>query len=271
MLEIMTLAGVLSLPEAVMGPLERAAESLPELPLRELAAPETAAAAWRTAADLLPRWRDDSGMAHLAATLAAAGRTRQMYRENGVPEDIYWATMGCLTRFLRETKEITGQWAFDRGFWTWRQTGGLLFRLGTLEFEYLPEERALSVHIPSDAVLSREELDRSYDWAERFFTGEGRSFCRQGPPGEMRCSSWLLAPALEELLPEASGIRRFSGDYVRRGIREDSREFYRWLFQCEPPLPAEDLPERTSLQRAAKAYLAAGGKIGSASGVLCRR
>lgn len=265
---VMALAEELSLPEPVMAPLERAAGTLPELPLRQLAAPETAEAAWGSVAAAAPPWREDGGMAHLAAALAGACHTRRLYRKNGVPEDVYFATMGCFARFLRETREITGKWAFDRGFWTWRQTGGRLFRLGTLEFEYLPEGRALSVHIPSDAVLSREELDRSYGHAERFFAGEGRAFCCQGPPMETRCSSWLLAPALRELLPEGSGIRRFAGDYTLCAVEEDDREFYRWLFRCEPPLPAEDLPEDTGLQRRAKAYLAAGGKIGSARGVL---
>ena len=267
---ILALAEELTLPEPVMEPLARAAETLPDLPLRELAGPETAEAAWETVKASVPIWRQDDGMAHLAAALGGACHTREVYRENGIPEDVFFATMGCFARFLRETREITGKWAFDRGFWTWRQTGGRLFRLGTLEFEYRPAEEgcALSVHIPSDAVLSREELDRSYDWVERFFAGEGRAFCYRGLPTETRCSSWLLAPALEKLLPEKSGIRRFAGDYARRAVEEDDREFYRWLFKCEPPLPTEDLPEGTSLQRSAKAYLAAGGKIGSARGVL---
>ncbi|MDE7220377.1 MAG: acyltransferase domain-containing protein [Oscillospiraceae bacterium] len=268
---VLALAEELALPEQVMGPLARAAETLPVLPLRELAAPETAEAAWKAVTASVPIWREDDGMAHLAAALGGACYTREVYRENGVPEDVFFATMGCFARFLRETWEITGKWVFDRGFWTWRQTGGRLFRLGTLEFEYLPGEGALGVHIPSDAVLSREELDRSYGWAERFFSGEGRAFCRQGPPVEMRCSSWLLAPALAEMLPEGSGIRRFAGDYRLCEVLEDDREFYRWLFKCVPALPTEDLPEDTSLQRAAKDHLAAGGKIGAASGVRVRK
>lgn len=270
---ILALAEELALPEPVMEPLERAAETLPDLPLRELAGPETAEAAWEAVKAAVPIWRQDDGMAHLAAALGGACYTREVYRENGVPEDVFFATMGCFARFLRETYEITGKWAFDRGFWTWRQTSGRLFRLGTLEFEYRPSEEgsALSVHIPSDAVLSRGELDWSYDWAGRFFAGEGRAFCYRGLPTEFRCDSWLLAPALEKLLPEESGIRRFAGDYSRCAVEEDDREFYRWLFNCEPPLPVEDLPENTSLQRAAKAYLAAGWKIGSARGVLVRR
>ncbi len=75
-------------------------------------------------------------MAQLAAALAGACRTRRAYRERNIPDEIFLNTMGCFRRFLMETHEMSGRWAFDRGFWTWRQTGCLLFRLGTLEFEY---------------------------------------------------------------------------------------------------------------------------------------
>lgn len=281
--QIMETARLLALPEPVLGPLERAAGALPEdLPLAALAAPDTAESAWEAVSARLPGEEEDDGMAHLAASLAAAGHTRRLYRENGVGEDVYRATMGCFARFLRETREIAGRWRYDRAFWTWRQTGGLLFRLGALEFEYcvwegeaLPPglERGapvLSVHIPSDAPLTREALDQSYAQAERFFAGEGRRFCRGGAPGAVLCGSWLLAPALEELLPENSGIRRFAGDYRRFAVREDNQEFYRWLFGAVHPVPVSDLPERTSLQRAARARLAAGGKIGMACGILKR-
>lgn len=282
--DLMALAGELALPEPVLEPLARAAETLPpELPCDALASPETAESAWRDITAALPVWEKDNGMAHLAAALAGACRTRRAYHENGVSDQIYLATMGCFRRFLAETHEMTGRWAFDRGFWTWRQTGCLLFRLGTLEFEYcgagggerrpagLPADPVINVHIPSDALLTREELDRSYDWAERFFMEEGRAFTRQGPPREMLCGTWLLAPALAELLPEASGIRRFAGDYRLYHVEEDATDFYQWLFGVEKPVPAEALPERTSLQRQAKARLAAGGRIGIACGILTRR
>ena len=204
--QIMETARLLALPEPVLGPLERAAGALPEdLPLAALAAPDTAESAWEAVSARLPGEEEDDGMAHLAASLAAAGHTRRLYRENGVGEDVYRATMGCFARFLRETREIAGRWRYDRAFWTWRQTGGLLFRLGALEYEYcvwegeaLPPglERGapvLSVHIPSDASLTREALDQSYAQAERFFAGEGRRFCRGGAPGAVLCGSWLLA------------------------------------------------------------------------------
>lgn len=281
--ELMVLAGELALPEPVLEPLARAAEALPpKLPCDALASPETAESAWRDITEALPAWEEDGGMAQLAAALAGACRTREAYRENNISDEIFLATMGCFRRFLTETHAMTGRWAFDRGFWTWRQTGCLLFRLGTLEFEYCgagggerrPDDLAagpvLNVHIPSDALLTREALDRSYDWAERFFAEEGRAFIRQGPPRGMLCGTWLLAPALTELLPETSGIRRFAGDYRLYHVEEDAPDFYQWLFGVEEPVPAEALPECTSLQRRAKARLAAGGKIGIACGVLIR-
>jgi len=278
--ELLALAEELRLPPETLPPLETAAKALPwpDLPLNALAAPDTAGAAWTQAMARLPAWETDDGMAQLAVALAAACGTRKAYRQAGVSNEIFLATMGCISRFLKETKELTGRWAFDRGFWTWRQTGGLLFRLGALEFEYAAageappglsqEDRTLHVHIPSDAALTREALDGSYAQARRFFQAEGAVFCTSGPPKAMLCGSWLLAPALDELLPEGSGIRRFAGDYNRFLVREDSTDFYRWLFRRPGPAPLEDLPEDTSLQRAAKARLAAGGTIGMAWGVL---
>ena len=226
----------------------------------------------------LPAWEADEGMAQLAVVLGAACGTREAYRRAGVSDTVFLATMGCIPRFLRETRELTGRWAFDRGFWTWRQTGCLLFRLGALEFEYAaagtappglsPEDMVLHVHIPSDAVLTRENLDDSYAQARRFCVSEGAAFCKSGPPKAMLCGSWLLAPALDGLLPEDSGIRRFAGDYDRFQVREEDTSFYRWLFRNLEPIPVEDLSEDTGLQRAAKARLAAGGGIGMACGVL---
>ena len=278
--ELLTLAGRLNLPEAVLAPLAAAAKALPEgLPIKQLTEPEAAAADWKTITAQLPVWQEDNGMAQLAVMLAAACRTEERYRREDIPAEVFLSTMDCFRRFLEETHARTGQWAFDRGFWTWRQTGGLLFRLGTLEFEYRrmrpgprpegieAEAPVLSVHIPSDAALDREELDGSYDMALRFFS-QGR-LCPWGRPRAMVCSSWLLAPALDGLLPENSGIRRFAGDYRLYNVDEEDREFYEWLFGGYKPL--EELPEHTSLQRAVKAHLAAGGRLGMARGVLTHK
>jgi len=275
--EILVMSNRLRLPEAVLAPLAAAANTLPdELPTGQLAEPETAAAAWQAITAQIPDWREDNGMAQLAVMLAAVCHTEERYRQRGIPEEVFLPTMDCFRRFLEETKARIGQWSFDRGFWTWRQTGGLLFRLGTLEFEYrkagtgprpeglAAESPVLSVHIPSDAILKREELDRSYGMAHRFFSRE--MLFSFGVPKAIVCGSWLLAPALDGLLPENSGIRCFAGDYRIYSVDEEDQEFYEWLFGGYKPLG--ELPEHTSLQRAVKARLTAGGRLGMARGVL---
>ena len=184
---------------ALPAPVREALEALcPRLPwhdlaphIRALCDARKAPDAQKTLAGILASGEDNSGFAQLAAHLAAAGLTRQRYREAGVDDIIFWETMRCFPRFLSETHASTGRWAFDRAFWTWRQTSCCLFRLGTLEFEYrtadetqIPGVQAgsavLSVHIPSDARFTEEALAASY--APLFFAG-GLGFLHTGHAG----------------------------------------------------------------------------------------
>lgn len=276
------LAAELGYPEPVMKPMKQAAHLIPaSVPLAALSDPAQAQSAWEQTTRLLPDWQEDDGMALLAVTTAAACETRKRYAAAGIPDAVFLETMKCIPRFLYESKELFGRWAFDRGFWTWRQTGCLLFRLGTLEFEYrtledgepLPEglyagDPVLNVHIPSDARLSRENLDDSYRQAKAFFGGTIAGPWTAHPPKEILCDSWLLAPTLDLLLPETSGIRMFASDYRRYHQLEDSNAFFRWLYQLPSPVAYEALPENTSLQRKLKQHLLSGGYMGIAWGRL---
>ena len=280
--EIILLANELEYPQAVINSMTEAASALPEnLPVEMLAAPDTAEKGWAEIISRIPRWEEDNGIAQLAVTTAAACLSRKKYQLDGISDEIYLDTMRCLSRFLKETKEMRKIWAFDRGFWSWRQTGMLLFRLGTLEFEYrmldheepLPEglrpgDPVVSVHIPSDAVLKRDALDHSYSLAGKFFSSQAGGPWIQNPPKAFLCDSWLLAPTLDILLPDTSGIRTFSSDYKRYHELQDDDAFYQWLYQLSAPIPNGNLPEKTSLQRSLKAHLLSGGHMGMAWGIL---
>lgn len=276
------LAKELHLPQPVQETLLVMGETLPWVELapliEKLADPVSAQETQHTLAERLAVFEGESGMAQLAVMLAAANHTRERYAKNGVADSVFLNTMGGFTRFLEETKRHTGQWRFDRAFWTWRQTAGVLFRLGTLEFEYClkgegespeniaPEDPVLSVHIPSDGVLSPKALEESYTCMRRFFAEEGRAFCFCGAPEAVICGSWLLSPTLQTLLTEDSGIRNFAKDYTLYARDLDSTGFYQWLFEGKTGLA--ELPEDTSLQRKVKQHLAAGGKIGEGHGFL---
>ncbi len=194
---------------------------------------------------------DKDGFAMLKVMLRAAEISHRKYRERGISEQVFTDTMGCFSRFVREYKACFGHYGFDRGFWTGRQLSLSLFRLGTLEFETNG-----AVHIPSDADLSESALDESFSFARSFFPNV--RFC---------CDSWLLSPVLGELLPPSSRINRFRERFEIQSVDAKNDGYKFWVFQ-NAKLSAEDFPENTSLQRAIKRHVLAGGDIGAAFGFL---
>jgi len=206
---------------------------------------------------------DPRGIRILTMHLTAALKSRDIYAQKGISDHIFIDTMKGFSRFIREYRVQFGHYGFDRSFWTWRHPALLIFRLGTLEFEIktLENKNVLSVHIPSDAVMTREGLDASYKWAKTFFAQYFNDFHYE----HIYCGTWLLSPVLKELLPENSKILNFMSDYEIFKVNPDSQGFMRWVYkQTYPDLSS--LPEETSLQRTIKKHLLAGGKIGDASG-----
>lgn len=218
---------------------------------------------------------DADGMKILACMMRAMQDSYALYIEEKIPEKIFADTMKCFTRFLKEHEVSFGCCGFDRDFWTGRQLSLLLFRIGELEFEIVSEEGEkaemsqsekrspylVHVHIPSDADLSPECCDESFRMAEQFFAAH---FLQTG---EIRyaCDSWLLSPALKELLPEESRILQFQNRFEVKSWNKEEDAYLEWVFKRKD-LPLEKLPEETSLQRKMKAYVLQGGKIGEAYG-----
>ena len=172
---------------------------------------------------------------------------------------------------------------FREGFWVWRQCCDQILRLGTLEFEYLPElsEREvaltgmkphapiLSVHIPCGCDTSREALNASYAMARTYFAERPYLCYANGvAPQGIVCHTWLLSTALKTLLKETSGIRRFMEDYEIVHHEEEGKDCIHFLFRVASDTPFENLPEDTSLRRDVKAYLLSGKGIGTGYGVL---
>lgn len=212
---------------------------------------------------------DPDGMRMLAVMLRAAEMSWEKYKEAGINEEIFVSTMKCFSRFVNESMERGGRYYFNRDFWTPRQLSLQLFRIGELEYELIDEneEKYVSIHIPSDADLNMAALCRSYedvcDFLKRYFP----EFAGAG----MSCESWLLSPALKELLPAESRIIRFQENFVIEKVMPDVNDYAEWVYGIEgehKQLDIDSLPEKTSLQRAMKRFLAEGGKVGIAFGRL---
>lgn len=204
------------------------------------------------------------GFQTLSDHLTRACEAWEDYQKLGLSDEIFIDTMACFSRFVREHKVSFGCYGFDRGFWTTRQTGCKLFRIGMLEYELLVEngEKTVSIHIPSDAELSLPLLRASYDMAKPLIDKTFPEFA----DALWICGSWLLSPDLKALLPAESKILKFQQSFALTKTYV-SDEFKEWVYKRED-IPNENLPEDTTLQRNLKTFLLSGNVFRCGEGTL---
>lgn len=202
----------------------------------------------------------------LTCMLLCAVDIYQLYSSKGISDQIYIETMKCFTRFISECKRETGVYAFDRAFWTARQVNGKLFRIGELEYEMVTfkSKPTISVHIPSDSIMTDENCNDSLDKANDFF----KRFFNEFDGCDYICESWLMMPELKKFLKPDSNIIKFQNRFDIKEIDYNDKEFFTWVFNTKNTDAISDLPEKSSLQRNLKNYLLNGGKFGSAFAVL---
>lgn len=230
---------------------------------------------------------DERQVKMLTYMLHRALEAHDKYLQLGISEDIYIATMKCFTRFINENYVKNGNYIFDRGWWTVRQISNKLFRIGELEYELINwnNEPTISMHIPSDADLSSEKCVESIKLAKSFMV----KFFPEYSDSIYICDSWLLSPALKELLSSTSNIVSFQNMFEIVEINPDSLGYVEWVFKQDTSdivcnesnkigikemvyqkrdININEMPEVTSLQKNVKAYVKAGGSIGEALGIL---
>ena len=208
---------------------------------------------------------DPDGFGMLTCQLRCAVESLADFQALGFSREIYVDTMKCFSRFVGEHLISFGRYGFDRGFWTVRQISAKLVRIGVLEYEVVVDEegqKAVSIHIPSDAQLEKELLRQSWLDAKKLLISAFPEYA-DAPWG---CGSWLLAPVLQQMLPENSRILTFQSGFTVLKTYPDP-EFKEWVYK-RVDIPDEDLPEDTSLQRKLKAYLLAGNAFHSGMGML---
>lgn len=214
---------------------------------------------------------DPDGAGIMIRQLMKAGESRLWGAWTAIPDNIWLETMKCYARFIGEHRRSYGRDGFDRGEWTVRQTEARLFRIGELEYELCrAKEPEIGLHIPSDAVLEPERLNDSVREAKVFLASRFPEYAR----APVTCESWLLSPALRDLLPANSRIRRFQQAFDLREINPEDDAALEWVFHVAQGqrrgLEIRNLKEETSLQRKMKRILLEGKQPGSARGELVR-
>ena len=218
-------------------------------------------------AELQNRLGDDPrGVKILACFLWQAVRVKAWYDEERIGEDVYIATFRWFTRFIDETRQKTGRVIF-RPWWTGRQIGLHMFRLGELEYEFMfaCDEPFVNVHIPSGADLSEEPLKQSFAMAKAFINDHFPAYRDK----EIRCTSWLLCDELLPALSPSSKIRVFRSFFDLTPTGSRSTGFVGWLYMTDNITDHfEDLPENTLLRRYMKQQLLQGHVPETLRGVL---
>lgn len=208
---------------------------------------------------------DEDGIKILACMLKASANLYDVYKVKGISDEVYVETMKCYTRFINETYRMTGRYYFDRQWWTAREAGGHLYRIGELEYELkrLEGQQVIDIHIPSDANFSPKAVDESLEMAEEFL----RIHYPEMSDCDFTCDSWLLSRQLEGMLKEESNIRSFAKRFEILGEGEPDTEFVEWIFNTKTD-NYETLPENTSLQRGMKKFILSGGLFRNGYGIL---
>lgn len=208
---------------------------------------------------------DEDGIKMLAYMVQCALQSRDLYRQKGIPASVFLDTMKFLPRFFESDLKLFGHPVFRWAWWFPRQLALKEFRIGIFEYEMTCRENSdvLSLHIPSDALLTDENIRQSFSDAHAFFAKFYPSYADVG----VFCETWLLTPCLKELLPSSSRILHFQTFFDILHTDDNSPAFYDWVFPGAPE-NIKDLPENTSLQKNAKTYLLSGKKIGWTLGKL---
>jgi GNAT-like C-terminal domain/N-acyltransferase N-terminal domain len=203
--------------------------------------------------------------------LATLPAVRRYHQQRGIPDDVSWATLADLGRHMAIHERVYGMGGLSSHNWITLHYRGVIYELGRLQFHrsrisydadtierlglpFRHGDPCLGVHIPESGPLSPEACDASFQRAGPFFA-------RYFPEETYRiatCGSWLLDDQLAAYLPATANIVRFQRRFqLMPGGRPCDREIVSFVFRRHDT-PLDDLPLRTTLERAIVQHLRSG-------------
>lgn len=208
--------------------------------------------------------------------LAALADVRRFHKQRGIPDEVSWATLSDIGRNLRRDRLLLGDGGLRTSGWLTLHFRGALYHLGRLQFNrmrvraahvadaFREGDPALGIHIPESGPLTPEACDDSLAQAATFFA---RHF-PETPTRLALCTSWLLDPQLADHLAPESNLIRFQRRFTLIGDGYDGdADVLRFVFHRIAP-NIDELPQRTTLERAIVSHLLAGKHWRSRTGWL---
>lgn len=198
--------------------------------------------------------------------LAALADVRRFHVERHIPAEISWATLADLGRNLVRDRLLLGDGGLRTSGWLTLHFRGALYQLGRLQFNrmtvhaghvadaFREGEPAVGIHIPESGPLTPDACDEALAQAATFFA----RYFPETPTHLAICTSWLLDPQLADYLAPESNIIQFQRRFTLVGEGHDGdANVLRFVFHRIAP-DIDDLPQRTTLERAIVSHLRAG-------------
>jgi len=199
----------------------------------------------------------------LAVLLGGLPRLVKGYEFLHMDPKVLRRTLRDIPIWMNVCKNVYGYWGLAEYGWLVNHFRMKLFGFGSLQFirnrlpafgiDDVPGMNVLEIHIPEGTDLSAESVDASLREALAFH--EKHFGIR---PERFICESWLLDPALQELIP-GSRIAAFGARFTRTGTCGDEGQTVQRTFGFD----VKDYrlgPRKTTLQRAVANWLDNGGR-----------
>lgn len=217
------------------------------------------------------------------------GWTDRMFRRGML--DIMLQTCECY-----EVKKV---WGLMGEGWMSGIVTGCVVSIGRLQFVAKPYDGedvevagykvtkgtpVITVHIPGsgESFDKKARMDAYHEAYEFYRSADSKNPCfsrwsnrdeiDNNTPCIFLCQSWLMFPPNREILNPDSNIISFMNEFkiidtIVFGENEIRQDLWRIFGQVDEDVPFENFPERTSLQRAYKKYLADGNVPGQGIGI----
>ena len=208
------------------------------------------------------------------ALMYATEYTYPLYQINNIGDDIFFDTMRDITVWCKnnDNKGLKNlPWIKNHLNFELFKLGRLQFQLYTcnditLDYSMLPfkkNDKMLYVHIPQGEKLIYSDCVNSIVNAKEFFAKHFPDFNYTF----FFCESWILYGENWQFMDSSSNILQFSTLFDLVYSMDDDRQAIERIFG-KRQLVKSKYPEKTTLQKNAKAFMQSGGKLGIGIGIL---
>lgn len=233
--------------------------------------------------------REKNAVFSLAASLIIANRIHEKYLEKGIPDYIYYDTMGDISVWVKTAEREKNVCGLLELSWIRHSIFMNMFKIGRLQYQFyktdyfrsglydkdiksavIPNQSSvLNIHIPEGGRLDINECKASLLDSRNFFAEYYPNYDYKG----FVCDSWILDPKNGEFMAKNSNIFKFKDIFdcvvpTRFSNSEIQRRI--WGTQTSDKNKMLGFCEDTDLQHRTKQYLLSGGKTGNGYGFILK-